>query len=70
MAISVTDGGAPGRMDTLDWKWYAAGSTVSLEDLIEMGSLCDRGPKDILAGNLVVHLAPTGKTKAKANRSI
>ncbi|MGI9641408.1 MAG: hypothetical protein ACR2N9_01355 [Acidimicrobiia bacterium] len=70
MAISLTDGGAPGRLDTLDWKWFAAGSTISLEDVIEMGSLCDRGPKGILSGNLLVHVAPTGKTKAKPNRSI
>ena len=56
MAVKVIDRGSPGQIDTLDWKWFVA-DTMELMDLIVLDSLCDKGPKSILDGNLTVHLA-------------
>lgn len=69
MAVTVSDGGSPGLADAVDWKWFVA-NTVTLEDVIAMPHLCNKGPKVILAGNLVVHVAPTATTKTAPNRSI
>jgi hypothetical protein len=69
MAVTVSDGGSSGLADAVDWKWFAA-DTVTLEDVIAMPHLCNKGPKVILAGNLVVHVAPTATTKTTPNRSI
>ena len=69
MAVTVSDGGSPGLADAVDWKWFAA-NTITLKDVIAMPHLCNKGPKVILAGNLVVHVAPTATTKPTPNRSI
>ena len=42
MAVKVTDGGSPGRYDTLDWKWFTA---VSLKDVISMDRSVRQGPE-------------------------
>jgi len=68
MAVKVTDGDSPGRFDALDWKWFAAG-TVELDDVVGMTSLCDRGPKVMLEGNLVVHATPPKRTTASEEGS-
>lgn len=54
IAVKVTDRGSPGRVDTLDWKWFLPG-TISLDWVIGMDQLCDVGPKVILGGNIAVH---------------
>ena len=56
LGVKVSDGGSPGISgDTIGWKWYAGNNpnTPSLEDHGEWAEMC---LKDIIAGNLVVHL--------------
>ncbi len=62
MAVKVTDGGSPGQFDTIDWKWFLAG-TITLENVVAADHLCDNGLKVILGGNLTVHLTPSKPTK-------
>ena len=56
LGVKVYDGGSPGTNgDTIGWKWYAGNNpnTPSLENHSEWEEMC---LKEIVAGNLVVHL--------------
>jgi hypothetical protein len=55
MALVVFDGGSPGTNgDKLKWKWYGENHPhVSIPDHIELGEKCQ---KEIISGNLVVHV--------------
>ena len=56
IGVKVYDGGSPGTNgDTIGWKWFAGNNpnTPSLEDHGQWRDMCD---KEILAGNLVVHI--------------
>ena len=56
LGVKVQDGGSPGTNgDTIGWKWYAGNNpnTPSLENHGEWKEMC---LKEIIAGNLVVHL--------------
>ena len=53
LGVKVQDGGSPGTNgDTIGWKWYA-GNNPNTPALGEWKEMC---LKDIVAGNLVVHL--------------
>lgn len=56
LGVKVFDGGTPGTSgDTIGWKWFSANNpnTPSLDSHGEWAEMC---LKEILAGNLVVHL--------------
>jgi len=56
IGVKVYDGGSPGTNgDAIGWKWFAGNNpnTPSLEDHAQWKDMCD---KEILAGNLVVHI--------------
>lgn len=56
LGVKVKDGGSPGTNgDEIGWKWYAGNNPnePSLDDQSTWEGMC---LKDILAGNLVVHL--------------
>lgn len=56
IGVKVYDGGSPGTNgDSIGWKWYGGNNPniPSLENQADWSEICF---KDILAGNLVVHL--------------
>jgi len=56
LGVKVYDGGTPGTSgDAIGWKWYSANNpnTPSLDNHGEWAEMC---LKEIIAGNLVVHL--------------
>ncbi len=64
IAVRVLDGGSPGSLDEMAWKWFPAGA-VTIETMPELSALCW---KVILGGNLVVHTT-TPRPEPKPQKS-